>query len=408
MSKRTIIALAVMLLMILIPSIGAVTSAQGEPIKIGGIHPLSGRFSADGINMDNAIQMAIDEINASGGLLGGTALEYLSADSTGAANTGQSEAERLIGEGAAALICCFQSDVAARVAAVADSANVPLVIDVGVADAITEQGFDYVFRLQPNATTMGADAADYLVEFSESLGDPVESIVYLHEGTTDFGRSVSAAFVDRAEQIGLEVLDIIPYDVTATDLTTEMTLVNSMAPDVLVVTGYYSDGLLIARNAEEVGLDVKAIYGVAQGTYDQPQFMRDERGSAECFFNANFHWGAANRAGQAVRDTYENLFNDSMRPGSMFAYQSVYIIADAISRAGSADPSAIRDALASTNYQNHLLSYDGAIRFDANGDVASAAPVLTQVLDGEILQVWPEAGAEADPVYPCTSWGYLR
>ena len=135
-------------------------AAEGEPILIGGIHPLTGALAGDGIQMDNAIQMAIAEINEAGGVLGGRQFEYLSSDSTGSAEVGQTEAERLIQEGAAALICCFQSAVTANVAAIAEREQVPLVIDVAVADAILQQGYTYTFRLQPNATVMGVRGAD--------------------------------------------------------------------------------------------------------------------------------------------------------------------------------------------------------------------------------------------------------
>ena len=96
------------------------------PILIGGIHPLTGGLAADGIQMDNAIQMAIAELNAAGGVLDGVEFEYLSSDSTGAADVGQTEAERLVGEGAAAIICCFQSAVTSNVAAIAERDGVPL------------------------------------------------------------------------------------------------------------------------------------------------------------------------------------------------------------------------------------------------------------------------------------------
>lgn len=406
MTKKLMLVLALVMLLLGVSAVSV--TAQDNTIRIGGIHPLSGSLSTEGRNIDNAIQMAVDEINVAGGLLGGIPLEYLSADSTGNASGGQSEATRLINAGAVALICCYQSDVTASAAAAAESAGVPLVIDVGAGDAILEQGSDFVFRLGPSATALGVNGADFLADFSASVGESVESLVYLHEGTTDVGRDVAEAFVSRAEQIGLEVLDVIPYNLPVRDLTTELTLINSMAPDVLVVTGDYDDGLLIARNAEEVGLDVKAIFGVAQGAYNQSQFVREASRLSECFFDVNYRWDASNSDTVAVRDRYEDLFNEPMSAGGMLAYQAVYVIADAITRAGIADPSAIRDALAATDYDDHLLPYNGSIEFDANGENINAAPVLVQVLDGEVVQVWPEAFAEADPVYPCTSWGYPR
>jgi branched-chain amino acid transport system substrate-binding protein len=383
----------------------AVAEEDMGPILIGGIHPLTGGLAADGIQMDNAIQMAIAELNAAGGVLDGVQFEYLSSDSTGAADVGQTEAERLIGEGAAALICCFQSAVTSNVAAIAERDGVPLVIDVAVADAILDQGYAYTFRLQPNATSMGVNGAQFLAELAENSGEEISSVVYLYEGTTGFGDSVRAAFVEKADALGIEVLEEIgyaPFEVT--DLTTEMTRINSLEPDALVVTGYYNDGLLAARNAEEVGLNVKVVYGVAQGTYDQPQFVADAGDLAECFYDTNYHWDASDPAAAAVRDSFQEEYGEEMRTSAVLAYQAMYIIADAVERAGSTDPAAIRDALAETNYADHILPYSGAISFDETGETVVAAPVVMQVQDGAVSQVWPTDLAESEPIFPCVSW----
>lgn len=376
------------------------------PINIGGIHPLTGGLAADGIQMNNAIQMAIDELNAAGGALDGLEFAYLGADSTGAAEVGQTEAERLIGEGAVAIICCFQSAVTSNVAAISERDGVPLVIDVAVSDAILDQGYANTFRLQPNATSMGVNGAQFLAELAENSGEEINSVVYLYEGTTGFGDSVRAAFVEEAANLGIEVLEEIgyaPFEVT--DLTTEMTRINSLEPDALVVTGYYNDGLLAARNAEEVGLDVKVVYGIAQGTYDQPQFVADAGDLAECFYDSNYHWDASNPAALAVRDSFQEIYGEEMRTSAVLAYQAMYIIADAIERAGSADPAAIRDALAETNYADHILPYSGPITFDDTGENEVAKPVVMQVQDGEVVQVWPTNLAESEPQFPCVSWG---
>ncbi len=404
MSQKRISVLVILsILLITVSSIPTFAQDEG-PIHIGGIHPLTGGLAADGIQMDNAIQMAIEEINEAGGVLDGRELAYLSADSTGSAEVGQTEAERLVSEGAAAIICCFQSSVTANVATIAEREEVPLVIDVAVADAILEQGFTYTFRLQPNATSMGVNGADFLVAIAEELEVEVNTYVYLYEGTTGYGDSVRAAFVERAEELGLEVLEEIAYDpFGVTDLTTEMTLINSLNPDVLVVTGYYNDGLLAAEAAWDVLLDVKAVYGVAQGTYDQPQFVEDAEELAECFFDSNYHWDASNEAALEVRTKFEEVYEESMRTSAVLAYQAVYVIADAIERAGSADPAAIRDALAETDYADHILPYEGPITFTEAGETEVASPVLMQVQEGEVVQVWPPDLAEAEPSF-CTSW----
>lgn len=377
----------------------------GEPIHIGGIHPLTGALAGDGTQMDNAIQMAIDEINEAGGVLGGRQLEYLSADSTGSAEVGQTEAERLIGEGAVALICCFQSAVTSNVAAISEREEVPLVIDVAVADAILDQGYSYTFRLQPNATAMGVQGANFLQEIAEATGTEINTIAYLYEGTSGFGESVRAAFVAQAGELGWEIVDEVSYDpFNVTDLTTEMTRINALAPDILAVTGYYNDGLLAARNAEEVGLNVKAVYGVAQGTYDVPQFVADAGDLAQCFMDSNYHWDASNPEALAVRERFAEAYGEEMRTAAVLSYEAMRIIAAAIEEAGSADPADIRDAIAGITFEDHLLPYEGAIEFDETGETIVAAPVVMQVQDGAIYQVWPEAVAEQEPIIPCVSW----
>jgi branched-chain amino acid transport system substrate-binding protein len=295
--------------------------------------------------------------------------------------------------------------VTSNVAAISEREEVPLVIDVAVADAILDQGYAYTFRLQPNATSMGVRGAEFLQEIGEATGTEISTIAYLYEGTSGFGESVRAAFVQRAGELGWEIVDEISYDpFNVTDLTTEMTRINSLAPDILAVTGYYNDGLLAARNAEDVGLNVKAIFGVAQGTYDVPQFVTDAGDLAQCFMDSNYHWDASNPDAQAVRDSFADEYGEEMRTAAVLSYEAMRVIARAIEEGGSADPAAIREAIAGLTFEDHLLPYEGAVEFDETGETTVASPVVMQVQDGAIYQVWPESVAEREPIMPCVSW----
>jgi branched-chain amino acid transport system substrate-binding protein len=146
------------------------------------------------------------------------------------------------------------------------------------------------------------------------------------------------------------------------------------------------------------------VFGVGQGAYDTSQFIEDARDLTECFFNSNYHWDASNSEATVVRAAFEETFDEEMRTPAVLAYQAVYIIADAIERSGSANSSDIRDALAETDYADHILPYEGAIEFDAAGENIVASPVLMQIQGGEVLQVWPPEFAESEPRF-CTSWG---
>jgi branched-chain amino acid transport system substrate-binding protein len=401
---------SLVLIVILLFALGAmVATAQDDMtvVKIGGIHPLTGFLANDGLGMDQALQMAVDEINESG-LIPGVTLEYVSADSTGAADVGQQEAERLISEeGVSVLIGTFQSAVAGNVATVSAREGVPFIIDVAAASDLTERGRDadgnqWTFRIQPNADVMGISAAQYAVDMTAANGIDLNSVAYLHEGVTDYGRSVYGAFEAEAGNQGLDIIETVGYEFGA-DYTTDVTLVGASAPDAVMVTGYYGDGLTIAQNMEAIALDVPFVMGVAQGTYAEDKFVEDAGSLAECFFNSNYRWDNLNPHALAVRARYAERFGEGMTSADVLAWQSVYIAADAIRRAGTGDPAAIQAALLETNYEYHILPYDGAISFDG-GETPNAIPVVMQVQDGQIKQVWPPEIAEAAPRF-CTSWG---
>lgn len=385
----------------------AVAFAQDDMVvvKIGAIHPLTGSLANDGQGMELAIQMAVEQINESG-MLEGITLELVSADSTGSADVGQEEAVRLIEEGVSALIGTFQSAVTANVATVAAREGVPLVVSVAAATSITEQGRDadgnqWTFRIQPNADVMGTYAAQYLAEMTEAYDIPLSTIGFMHEGATDYGRSVYDAFETEAENQGFEIDETIAYDF-GVEYTTDVTLLSASALDAVMVTGYYGDGLTIAQTMQDVVLDTQFVMGVAQGTYDQEQFVEDAGDLAECFFNSNYRWDNLNELAIETRATYEEMFDEPMTAADVLAWQATYVVADAIMRAESSDPADIQAALLETEYEDHILPYDGAITFE-DGETANALPVVMQVQDGEIVQVWPEDVAEAEPRF-CTAW----
>jgi len=383
------------------PEDGGAGSGATETIKIGSLHPLSGAAAADGQQMDNGAKLAVEAINEAGGIksLDGAQLELLSADTQGKPEVGQSEAQRLIQEGAAALLGTYQSAVSQNVAAVAERNQVPFVIDVSSADEILEQGYTYTFRIQPSATVLGERGADYLAAVSEAAGAKPAKIAVFHE-QGPFGIAVRDAFAAQAESLGMTVDPVVSYDAAnVSDFTTQVTAVQAAGADVLMVAGYYRDGVLVANAVNTVKPELDAVFGVANGAFDVPQFPTEVGAAGEGYFDANYHLDTTNPDTQALAKLYEETNGDAIRTAAVLSYDAVRVIADALERAGDADPTALRAAIAETELDS-LVASDGPIAFTDTGENENAAPVLMQVQQGVAKQTYPADKAEAAPIYP--------
>jgi branched-chain amino acid transport system substrate-binding protein len=380
---------------------GGGSGGDVDEVVIGAVHPLTGALAGAGTMMSQAAEMAVADINESGGIecLDGAELRLETGDSEGAAATGQSEAQRLIDEGAAALVGTYQSDVTQNVSSVAERGGVPLVIDVAVDDAILEQGYKNTFRVQPNATSMGTDGAEALLTMAEQGGESIDSVSYIHvEGA--FGQSVYDAFAATAEENGIEVNEITYSPTNFSDATTVVREAASGDPDVILATGYYPDSLLIAQAVEQLGPDIQGLYGIANGAFDNGPFPQDAGRAGEDVLSANYHYDMNDKRVTDIRTRYEQEYKQPMETAAVLTYQAVEVIAAGLEESCSGDPMELRDAIAGIEIEDSLLAFDGPITFDETGQNENATVIVMQVLDGKIEQVFPEEFTTADLVYP--------
>lgn len=380
---------------------GPATSGGG-PIVIGSIHPLTGALAGAGTLMNDATKMAVTDINANGGIksLGGAKLKLESGDSQGKAQVGQSEAQRLIQAGAVAIVGTYQSDVTQNVAAVAERSQVPLIIDVAVDNSILQQGYKYTFRIQPDATGMGTSGADDLAAMGQQAGSPIKTVSYIHiQGS--FGQSVFSAFKQQAQAKGITVVKEITYSGTNfNDASTQVSEAAATNPDAIIVTGYYPDSLLIAKALAALKPRVKAVFGIANGGFDDDQFPADAGAAGQGLLSANYHYNATSSTVKQLRQRFESKYGHPMETAAMFSYQAVQVIAQGLENAKSKDPKQLRDAIAKVQISNPLLAFDGPITFDAKGQNTNATVIVMQIQNGKVEQVFPTKFATAKLIFP--------
>jgi branched-chain amino acid transport system substrate-binding protein len=247
---------------------------------------------------------------------------------------------------------------------------------------------------------LGTAGAQFLDQVAKAANQPVKTVAVLHE-QGPFGSAVRDAFKAEAEKAGIKVGPALAYDAAnVSDLTTQVTQVKASGADVLMVAGYYRDGVLAAKAVATVKPPaLKAVYGVANGAFDLPQFPKEAGAAAEGFFDANYHADMTNADTQALAKLYQERYNDQIRTGAVLAHDSVKVIADALERAGSAEPAKVRDAIASGSVPT-LIAGNGPIKFGPTGENENATPILMQVQGGVVKQVFPADKAEEKPLYP--------
>jgi len=381
-----------------------VLRAQMKEIKIGSIQPMTGVLAVVGKTTRQGNQLAVDHVNAAGGIksMGGAKLTLVPADTQSKPEVARAEAERLIGEGAHVMVGAFDSGNINAIIQVIKQATkpIPLLIDIGAADQLTQQGVKYVFRLFVTSSILGRRGIEYMMEMFKEKGVTPKRAVFLHvsdlfgqvqaEKTLEWHKKLNAPF---------EVVEIITYPVTTQDLSTEVAKAKAAKPDLILAVTRPNDAILLVQELYKQRVDVLAIVGPGNPGFYQPTFPRALGKLAE-YTLANAPWTNPKAPlTQKVGADYEKRFGDQLTTESAWAYQGVMTIADILERAGTTDPDKFVEAARKTNIREHVIS-GGTIQFDEHGDNIGASTAMIQIREGRARVVIPKDMAEVQVVYP--------
>ncbi|MBW1982431.1 MAG: ABC transporter substrate-binding protein [Deltaproteobacteria bacterium] len=403
-------SLAVLLAGALIFAFGESLQAKEKVVRIGNIIPLSGPSASVGEQGKNAREMAVEEINAAGGIksLGGAKLQMLYADSESKPEKGVAEAERLINtEKVHVLTGCWNSAVTYPVTAVAERYGIPFIVPVSVADKITEQGFKNVFRIAAKSSWWSRDQFAFLKDIQNEFGTRVKRLAFVYENG-DWGKSIAEQWKKLANKGGYEVVLDEPYPSTATDLSPVVQKIRRSRPDVLMLVSNAADAILLTNTLAEYKVDLKAIIASGGGHAD-PSFIKATGDNSRYLFDIVEWETDVNKPGaKEANAKYKAKYGYNLTGEAVDAYLAMYVLKDALERAGSLDPAKIRQALATTKLTSGpgmIVGYD-AVEFDSTGQNKHASLVMVQINDIgnglERITVWPKNARRAGykPVFP--------
>ena len=394
MRRRTELA-ATAFIVILALLGNATLRAQG--FKVGIPLPLTGAEAKFGEMEKQAYELAVEEINAKGGVKGQKIILDIQ-DSGGKPEVATSIVEKFItGDKYPIVVGEYTSQCSYAVAAIAEKYKVPYLVVTGAADKITQQGWKYVYRLNPPSSLYNVG----LWSFFEEVVKP-KSIAILYENT-DFGTSTSKAMKEYCDGHGIEVKLYEGYQSGAVDFKPILQKVKSLRTDVIYMVSYLMDASLLMRQSKELDINPRLFAGGAAG-FTLPEFLQNAGEASEYVMSGTLWTPQVKYPG--AKDFFEKFakkFGKEPDYHGAEAYAAAYVLADVLKRAKLWTPEDLREALSATD----MMTAFGPVKFIAWDKFANQNRMNTlvlQVIKKEFETVWPKEGASAAYVFPVPRW----
>jgi len=391
----------------------------GRTVKIGCIWPLTGDLAAYGAANKRALELAVDIINgsypdlnlpfaAAKGLpnLGGAQIKLVWGDSRGTPEEGRSAAEYLITkENVVALLGCYQSAVTETASLAAESKGIPFVNPDSSAPKLTERGFKYFWRCTPKATDWTKNAVEFYTDVNKKFGANIKTYGIFNEDTL-WGTESGDWLKHYATQFGFNVIERVQYPHATPDLSAEVLKMKKANPDVVHIAGYISDSILFVKTMKEYRWLPKMVMSAEM--IQMPDFLNALKEDGN-YFTLTILFpkdllatkDLTVKLNKMMTDRYGKTFDDP----SARAFTGLFVLSDAINRAGSTDPNKINDALAKTNIPGGklILPWE-AIQFDEKHQLKAGGYVIQQIQDGKYYTVWPWKMATKPLIWPMPPW----
>ena len=397
-------------------SVGAIASVaapanakvEGDTIILGAAVSLSGKYSTNGKHTKNGYNLAVEKLNAMGGItVAGKKYKlkvvYYDDESRGA--RGAQLAERLINQDKVKfMLGPYSSGLTKAIVPVTEKYKIPMVEANGASRSLFTKGYKYLFAVLSTSEQYLASAIALAAEKAKEQGRKPSSLkVALAFENDPFSQDVRAGVIDDAKRYGMKVVvdGRLPRDLS--DMKGILQKVKLVKPDILVVSGHSKGAALAIRQIAALRVNVPML---AMTHCDSARIIKKYGKNAEYTLCAS-QWSPTLSYKDKVMGSAADFAKDyKAKYGVTPPYQAaesaaaVLVYADAFQRANSFDAGKLRAALAATQIQ----TFFGNIKFDATGKNTAKPMVLYQVQDGQYKVVAPTKWASSKIRFPTPSW----
>lgn len=397
--------LLISIIILLISLVGTVF-AQENIIKIGAAVSLTGKMAYEGRLVKQGYEVWEDWVNSHGGITAGGKnyqVKIVYYDDESEPVRGAKLTEKLITQNKVDfLFGPFSSAITFATTAIGEKYKKITIAPEANATKVYERGYKYVFSVLPPAPMLMVPIA-YMAEELE----PKPKTVAVISANDLFPLSCAEGFRDKCKELGFEIVLFEKYPAGATDISTLLTKVKDLNPDILGVAGYTADALMVMRQCKELNINPK-MYAFSVGVMI-PGFIEELGADSEYAFEGEWWlpnmktkdkvFGTTADYVQACKDKFGEDYMPEYHVSSASAAGTLLQLA--IEKADSIETEKVRDALASLDVE---LSTWPAIAFNEKGQNIKWLHPVVQVQNGKYIVVYPESSQENAPIYPAPEW----
>jgi branched-chain amino acid transport system substrate-binding protein len=337
-----------------------------EPVRIGFFMSMTGRDASFGEASLNGARLAVDTLNAAGGVLG-RPIELVVEDNRSLAGESATAAKKLISrDRVVALVGECSSARTLEAAPIAQANGIPLVTPASTSPRVTQVG-DAIFRV----CFIDPFQGDVIATFARRrLG--LRRAALLVDSTAPYSVGLADYFSRRFVALGGEIVASQNYAGADSDFRAQLTAIRAAHPDALFLPGYYVAAGLVARQARDLGLHATLLGGDG---FEAPQLLEIGGDALEgAYYSTHFAVENTGPLSRSFVEAYERLHGGPPNGLSALTYDAVRLVADAVSRAGTTERSALRRALASTR---DFPGVTGLTTINAQRDADKDAAIIT-------------------------------
>ena len=340
--------------------------AAAEPIKLGEYASLTGKEAGFGQTSHHGIILALEEINAAGGVLG-RPLELAYEDNQTKSGESATAVKKLLSrDKVVALIGEVSSGRSLEAAPIAQAAKIPMVAPAATNPKVTQTG-TYIFRVCFIDPFQGTVMAKFAKEDLKA-----KKVAILSSVSNAYSLGLAKFFKETFTAAGGEIGTEKNFSEGDKDFRAQLTAVKAAGVDAVFVPGYYTESALIVRQARDLGLTIPFFGG--DGWEDEQLLKIGGDALNGCYYSTHFSAENTDPVVAKFAAKYKARWDGEV-PGAFSAlgYDAVYVIADAIKRAGTTDGPKLRDALAATK---NFPGVSGVTTIDKDRNASKAATII--------------------------------